>query len=332
LRPKLQAKDFERRKSQHLADLAQRIGNPRYLAQVAASETIFGKSHPYGHPASGTPETIETISLTDVKGYLAAHNGPKACALVVAGDVTLEQATALAEKHLAGWKGDAMPSPAPGAPKLAPRSQVVLVPKPGLNQTVVIMGRPGVAAGNPMEAPLELASTVFGGFFGSRLNMNLREAKGYTYGAGAGLDARKGPGPVTASSSVRADVTGPAVQEFYSELKGLKSRPITTGELEPAREGVIRAIPGGFDTVEGLAGTASSIFYKDMPLDRLQQIVAELQKADAASVQSAAESFFEPEYLRIVLVGDPALVREQVAPLNLGTLVEQAPPAMPSKK
>ena len=125
------------------------------------------------------------------------------------------------------------------------------MPKPGLQQTVITVGRPGIAAGHPDEYALELASTVFGGFFGSRLNMNLRESKGYTYGASAGSSARYGVGPLTASSAVRADVTGPALLEVMNELSGLQERPITEKELESAREGLVRAFPGAFETVEG---------------------------------------------------------------------------------
>jgi predicted Zn-dependent peptidase len=134
-------------------------------------------------------------------------------------------------------------------------------------------------------------------------------------------------GPLTASSAVRADVTGPALQQFMSELKGITAHPITAKELEEAREGVIRSVPGGFETVEGLAGTAASIFYKDQPLDRLQQLVKGLETADLAAVQQAAQTYLQPELLRIVLVGDPQTVKQQVAPLGLGPLEEAAPPA-----
>jgi zinc protease len=328
-RPNLAPKDFERRKQQQLANLAQALGSPGFLAQQAFVETTYGAAHPYGHLASGTPQSVGSLTLGDVKGFLSQQVGPRTCALVATGDITLEEAQGLAQKSFGDWKGRAtLPKPPP-PPPVQPRQGVVVVPKPGLNQTIVMMGRPGLAAGNPDEEALELASTVFGGFFGSRLNMNLREAKGYTYGANAGMDARKGVGSVSASSAVRADVTGPAVQEFVSELQNLEVRPITPEELEAAREGVIRSVPGSFETVEGLAGTAASIFFKDQPLDRVDQMVRDLQSADLAQVRKAATTYFQPELMKIVLVGDPQTIQSQVAKLGLGPIEQVAPPAPP---
>ncbi|MCI0573908.1 MAG: insulinase family protein, partial [Myxococcaceae bacterium] len=325
-RPTLAPKDFDRRKKQQLANLAQQLGNPRFLAQQAFVDVAYGPGHPYGHLSSGTPQSVGGLILADVKGFLRQHLGPKACALVASGDITREEAQALAQRSFGDWRGQARVLKPPPPPQVQPRKRVVLVPKPGLNQTLVVMGRPALAAGNPEEDALELASTVFGGFFGSRLNMNLREAKGYTYGAGAGVDPRKGVGPLSASSDVRADVTGPALQEFYGELKGLKSRPITSEELEAAREGVIRSFPGSFETVEGLAATAASIYFKDQPLDRVARLVEGLQSADLPQVQKAATTYFQPELMHIVLVGDPETIRKQVAELGLGPLEQVAPP------
>ena len=218
----------------------------------------------------------------------------------------------------------------PPVPAPSTRQQVLLVPKPGLDQTVVVLGRPGLAAGNPDEFSLELATTVFGGFFGSRLNMNLREDKGYSYGAGSSADARLGVGPLTCSSAVRADVTGPALTEFFRELKGLRERPITDKELEAAREGLIRGFPGNFETVEGLGASASQLFFLRRPMDEFNRTVEGLRQATPAEVQRVAEAYLAPDAMQVVLVGDPELIQKQVGPLQLGTLVTKdvnGPPA-----
>ncbi len=325
LRPQFRQASFDRRKQQQLADLALQVGNPRYLAGETFAEVVFGAEHPYGKLGSGTPATVAKLRLTDAKRFWAEHAGPRAAAFVVAGDITMEEAEALARKHFGKWSGKAKPTPKPAAPQSDAREHVTFVAKPGLNQTVIVMGRPAIEAGHPDEYALELASKVFGGFFGSRLNMNLREAKGYTYGARAYVDGRRGVGPVVASSSVRADVTGPALQEFLAELKGIKARPITTEELEAAREGVIRSLPGSFETVGGLAGAAASLFWKDEPLDHYAKMIEGYQNADAAAVQAAAEKYFDPAQMHIVLVGDPKVIQEQVKPLGLGELRERNP-------
>lgn len=329
LKPSFAPRDFDRRRKQTLSDLARRMGEPRFLAQQAFVATVFGPEHPYGHTVGGTPASVERLTLAQSKGFYQKNVGPKAAALVFAGDVTLEQATALAQKHFGTWKGEAALPPVPPAPPVTERAQVVVVPKPGLEQTVVLVGRPGLASSDPHGATLDIASTVFGGFFGSRLNMNLREAKGYTYGARAGSDARLGVGPLTASSAVRADVTGPALQEVVNELKGMKTKPITVRELEEAREGMVRAFPGSFETVEGLAASAASLFFERRPLDEYEAQVKALQGASAVQVQSMAEAFFEPGKVQIVLVGDPERIRSQVGGLGLGPLVTRSPEAAP---
>jgi zinc protease len=319
-KPTFAAKDFDRRKKQQLADLVRRMGTPSFLGQQAYLTAVFGEAHPYAYPVGGVPATVEKISLADVKRFYQKQVGPKTAALVVAGDVTKDQAVAWAKKHFGDWKGEAVLPPVPAAPAAPPRELVRFVPKPGLEQTFIMVGRPGLSAGHSDEYSLELATTVFGGFFGSRLNMNLREAKGYTYGAGANSDARLGVGPLTAYSMVRANVTGPALAEFIRELNDIKARPISSKELESAREGLIRAFPGSFETVSGLGASAAALYFKRRPLDEFARTVEGLEKATAAEVQRAAEAYLNPAAMQIILVGDPALIQQQVGPLNLGKL------------
>jgi predicted Zn-dependent peptidase len=329
-RPTFEAKAFDRRKKQQLANLALQVGNPRFLASEAFAATVYGEDHPYGHPGSGLPATVKGLTLADAKRFYADHAGPGAAAIVFAGDVTMDRARALAEKYFGDWKGTAKPSPRPATPAPASRQGVVFVPKAGLNQTVMVFGRPAIAAGAPDEFDLDLATTVFGGFFGSRLNMNLREAHGYTYGARAYVDPRRGVGPLVASSSVRADATGASLQETVNELRGLKTHPITKEELEAAREGQIRSLPGSFETVGGVGMAAADLFWKDLPLDRYQRMIEGYQKATQESVQAAALKYLDPAALQIVLVGDPDAVQLQVPALNLGELKLREPLSTPA--
>lgn len=330
-KPRFAAADFERRKKQQLANLALLIGNPRFLAGEAFSSTVYGPDHPYGHPGSGTPATVQRLTLADAKRFYGERTGPGAAAVIFSGDVTMERAKQLATSYFGDWKGQARPSPKPATPAVEARKNVVFVPKAGLNQTVIIMGRPAIQAGDPDEFALDLATTVFGGFFGSRLNMNLREVHGYTYGARAYVDPRRGVGPLVASSSVRGDATGASLQEFLNELSGVKARPISKEELEAAREGQIRSLPGSFETVDGVGMAAADIFWKELPLDRYERIIEGYRKADAAAVQQAAEKYLDPGQLQVVLVGDPDAVKLQVPSLGLGELVVRDPLAPEGK-
>ncbi|WP_164021504.1 M16 family metallopeptidase [Pyxidicoccus trucidator] len=329
IRPTFSAQAFERRKKQQLADLARMLGSPYTLAQLAALTAIYGEDHPYSHISDGLPHTVEKLTLAEAKGFYQRHAGPRAAALILTGDITLDEAVALAKKHLGAWKSKATPPAPPPAVPAPPRQLVRVIPKPDLEQTVVLIGRPAFAVGHPDEHALELATTVFGGFFGSRLNMNLREAKGYSYGAGASLEPRLGVGPLVAFTSVRQDVTGPAITEVMNELSGLKERPITEQELEAAREGLIRGFPGAFETVEGLGGSAAELFLKRLPMDEFNRTVDGLRKATAAEVQRVAELYLDPAAMQMVLVGDPATIQEQVGPLNLGKLTPVEPEVAP---
>ncbi|WP_050724262.1 M16 family metallopeptidase [Vulgatibacter incomptus] len=321
-RPSLDAKSFQRRKEQQLANLAAQVGNPRYLAGEAFAAAVFGRHHPYGRLGTGTPVSVGKLTQADARRFYANASGPKGAAILFAGDITVDQARELATSWFGKWKGSATAAAAPKAPQVTARQQVVFVPKKGLGQTMIMVGRPGLASGDPDEFALDLASTVFGGFFGSRLNMNLREDKGYTYGARAYVEPRRGVGPLVASSAVRADVTGPSLVEVFKELADIKTRPITAKELEAAREGTIRSIPGSFESVGGLASAAASLYWKDLPLDHYARMIEAYENATAADVQRAAEAYFDPTQMQIVLVGDPDVIGAQVPQLGLGSLQE----------
>lgn len=331
-RPRLERASFELRKEQQLANLAAQVGNPRYLAGEAFAAAAFGEHHPYGRLGTGTPASVARLQVADAKRFYEGAAGPKAAALVFAGDITTERARELAQAWFGGWKGKAVAPKAPKAPEVAARAGVVVVPKQGLSQTVIMMGRPAIAVGDPDEYNLTLASMVFGGTFGSRLNMNLREDKGYTYGASSYVDSRLGVGPIVASSAVRADVTGASIAEFMKEMQDLESRPISPAELEAAREGRIRSLPGSFESVGGLSYAAASLFWYDLPLDRFERLVEGYEAATPETVQAAARRFFDPSLMQIVLVGDPEVISEQVGTMGLGPLVERALDAAPAKK
>lgn len=327
LRPRFDPASFQHRKEQALSALAYQVGNPTFLGMEAMAATLFGEDHPYGKPGSGTPSSVASLTLDDAKAFWARAAVPSQAAVVFAGDISRDEAVAAAEKWFGSWEGEAAPVPTPQAPPLRERSTIVMVPKPGLQQTLILVGRPGLEAGNPDEYPLDLANAVFGGMFGSRLNMNLREDKGYTYGARSSLDARRGVGPLIAFSQVRVDVTGPALSEFFVEMKGLEARPISEEELEGAREGKIRSIPGWFETVGALASAGARLFQLDLPLDHYQRLLDGLEGATQEEVRQMATTYLEPSRMQVVLVGDPEIIRSQVEPLGLGELVVREPPA-----
>ena len=319
-KPRLARADFERRKKRALASLVRKLGSPNYLLWRAAHMAVFGQDHPYGKPSGGTKKSLEALRLTDIRGWHKRHVGPAAAAVIFSGDITLKQATALAKKHLGRWRGRAKPSPRVPAVKATARTRVLVVPKPGLGQTFIAVGRPAVAVGHPQEWTLVMATVAFGGMFTSRLNMNLREDKGYTYGARARARRGHGAGWLVMNAPVQADKTGAALKEIFAEIARLKAKPITAEEFSLARDGSLRSVSGWFESVASMGGRMSTIFQQDLPLDRMQRMVKAYSGMQRAQAQAVADAYYDASLMQVVLVGDPELIKKQVAPLKLGPI------------
>lgn len=328
-RPRFTKKDFERKKKERLSDLAKMVGEPRYLSREATRAEIFGEDHPYGHLGTGTPASVAAIELRAAKKFYQAHVGPKSTALILTGDVSLDEAKRWARKYFGKWRGRGKATKAPAPPVVGERTRLVMVPKAKLGQTVITIGRPGLEAGHEDEWALRVATDIFGGLFSSRLNLNLREDKGYTYGARASVDSRHGVGALFAFSQVRADVTGPSLAEFFAEIEGLQSRPITQQELSMAIDGAVKSLPGKFERIEGLAAAATDLYNRRLPLDRYEQMLSAYRAMDADKVRAAAKKYYVPRLMKVILVGDPDLltgkdgkegptIREQLEALGLG--------------
>ncbi len=322
-KPTLKAKDFKRKQKERLADITRMMANPRYLSNAGISSEVYGVDHPYGHPVLGTEKTVAKLKPADVKRFYRQQVAPSVSALIFTGDVTLAEARALADKHFGKWK--VRPPKAKAAPPavgVAPRKRIAVIPQKGLKQTIISMGRPAVEAGNEQEWALTIATDVFGGMFGSRLNMNLREDKGYTYGARARLAAMRQMGGLIAFSSVQADVTGAALTEFFKELGGMTEAPISQEEFENARDNVLRSVSGWFESIGGLSRAATRIFLRNLPLDRYQRMIDGYRQLTLEAVQLAAKQYFEAPNMKLVLVGDMDVIKKQVPAINVGELEE----------
>ncbi len=323
LRPKLQAPAFERRKSQMVATLLRKRGSPQGLAFEKIPALIYGADHPFGHPPGGTVESVQTLSHEDVKAHYAKVFGPKHSALIVAGNMSVAEAKAAADKHFGGWQTKAEAPPTIPAVQARVRTEIQLVDKPGAAQTMMVVGRPLFAKGHPQEDALKLANLVFGGTFGARLNMNLREAKGYTYGASSQASFRNGVGVFVAYSALRADVTGAGLKETIEELARMKSQPATAEELEDARSGLIRALPGDFEVSSAMASAAAGLFIYELPLDHFSKLADRYNAVSLEAVNAAATEYLDPSPMQILLVGDAASIAPQLEALRYGTVVQK---------
>lgn len=325
LSPRLAAKDFERLKKQRIGSLLRRRGSPQGLAFERVPALIYGADHPYGHPPSGTVETINAIAHEDVAKFLGGMLAPQRSALVAAGSLTVDEVRALAEKHLGTWKAEVPEHPAVPAAEAKKRDKIILLDKPGAPQTMTIVGRPVFERGHPDQPALAIANEVYGGSFSSRLNMNLREAKSITYGAGSQAAFRQGTGVFLAYSAIRADATAVGLGEIFGELERMVSNPPSAEEVESARSGMIRSLSGSFERSGSIAGAAGNLFVYGLPLDYYATLGAKYEAVKLEDVHRAAKTYMTPEHMQVLMVGDTAVIAKDIEALGRGKLDLQKP-------
>jgi zinc protease len=307
-RPRFDTAAFESAKRRQLAELSQASDQPPFLAQLELRRRLFGSAPP-GHIALGEAAALARMTVADARRFHEARYGSAGITFVVTGDVTAAAAKQLLDKVAPKPWLQAAPAVALG-PLPAAAPAWVGVERPGLPQTVVLLGRAGVVAGDAAVPALELASTVLGGSFTSRLNQNLREAHGYTYGAGTELSLGKDYGLLAVRTSVRADVTGVALKEVLAEMKGL--RTLSAAELAKARALQETALVSEFETGRMTALHLVSLLDAGLPFDHSSRKGA--RRAGVTPDQAVtAASQFEPAAFVVVLVGDRALVEKQLA-------------------
>ncbi|HZU09859.1 MAG TPA: pitrilysin family protein [Pseudacidobacterium sp.] len=331
LHPAFSSEEIERIRKQRLTSLLQLKDQPVQIAFSVANRAIYGDNSPYGYRSIGTEAALKTITRDDLADYWKQHYAPSDSALVFAGDLTEKRARDLAEKYFGSWtsKGTASQPPAAPAP---PQRHVVLVDMPGAPQTAIWAAGVGVPRSTPDYAPLNVVNTMLGGLFSSRINMNLREEHGYTYGAFSSFQFMRGAGPFFAGASVRTDVTGPAMHELLFELERIRTNPLSADELKMSRDYLVRSLPGDFETVEETSGQIADIFTYDLPLDYYRTYPAKIEAVTSEQATAAALKYIHPENMVFVAVGDKAKIQPQIEKLNLGPMEEWTQDAEPVKK
>ncbi len=326
LRPRLQGTDFERAKGLHLDALEQADDQPALVAGRVAVRVLLGDKNAYAWPTSGTAATVKPLTLDDVQGLHGALFRPEFATLLIAGDVSGAEAKAVLEPTFGAWKVESLVASSPDEVSFSRATglRVFVVDRPGAVQTVLEFAAPGIVFGDPRRVPLKLANIILGGSFTSRLNRNLREVHGFTYGARSRVVSRPAIGFVTASSSVKAEVTGLALKEFLAELTRIASGDITAEELGKARETYLNDTAESFGTLGGVLGVADELLAQQAPFTSTDADLAAARKVDVATVNAAAKDVFNLSGGVLVLVGDRKLIAEQIKGLNLAepTLVD----------
>ena len=319
LNPTFPEKELNRLKLQRVAALKARADRAESVANIVFDHLLYGDEHPYGRPAGGTPATVGSISRDDVTAFHKSLFVPNNASLIVVGDTTPDAITATLEKALAEWKpGDA---PKEELPKIAPPSivkpgAIYLVDKPAAAQSVLSAGQVGLPRSTPDYIPLTVMNAVLGGQFSSRINLNLREDKGYTYGARSSFAFRQGPGPFLATTSVQTAVTKEALFELVKELTDVTGpRTITDAELTFAKDRIVLGFPGKFETTGGVAMTLADLVIYNLPDDYFTTYPAKIEAVAKADVDRVAKADLDPAKMTTVVVGDRTKVESTLKTL-----------------
>jgi zinc protease len=306
LHPTFPPSEVERLRDERLNDLLQARADPRRRADEAFSETIYENASPYHRPSGGTRETVTALTPGRLRAAYERGLDPARAALIVGGDLTGIDVGAIAERLLGGWGAAAGSAPAgPIVDAGAVRERFVrIIHRPGAVQTEIRIGHVGAPRLIADFHPLAVMGAILGGLFNSRLNMKLREEKGYTYGAGAGFDLRRGAGPFNARAAVNTEVTLPAVQDFLAELDRIRDAPVEATELRAARDYLIGVFPLRFETPGPIVGSLAGLIVHDLPDDELARYRPAIEAVTIDDVLTAARTRITPERLAIVLVGD----------------------------
>ncbi len=333
--PRFDPKDWERVQRLHLESLKQDDDQPTTVASRIAARVLFGPKNPYGWPLAGTQETASRLTLDDVKARHALIFRPDFAKVLIAGNITADEAKKTLETALGGgkWQGSSQiefSHPDLSIPEAA-RLRLIIVDRPEAVQTVIRLVAPGPIYSDERRVNLRLLNTLLGGSFTSRLNQNLREAHGYTYGAGSRFVMYPSAGYFTASSSVRADVTGAALKEFLSEVTRLRTGDISDAEAGKARETLRNDVVESFAGLGGVLGAAAELETSGLPFTTLAADMARMQEAAATDLNKLARPAIPMEQAVLVLVGDKKLILEQIKGMDLPTPVEMTVKGEPVK-
>ncbi|MBA2700451.1 MAG: insulinase family protein [Chloroflexi bacterium] len=328
LRPIFPPDEVERLRDERLNDLLQAQADPRRRADETFIGTIYAHDAAYHRPAGGTRETVAGLDAEVVRSAYRRALDPGRATLVVAGDLAGLDVVDLAQSLLGGWAPSPDGPPATGSgstPAIDTAASsgrlVRVVHRPGSVQTEIRIGHRGVPRRIDDFHALSVMSAILGGLFNSRLNMQLREAKGYTYGAGAGFDLRRAAGPFSARAAVNTEVTVPAVVDTLAEIERMRDGPVDRSELDSARDFLVGVFPLRFETAGAVVGALAGLAVHGLPIEELIGYRAQIEGVDVEAVQAVARDHLLVERAAIVLVGDIDAFGAELEAAQLGTLV-----------
>ena len=327
------ASEFDREKKRHLDVLSQQERNANAVGARVRSMLAFGPDHPYGRPVQGLPSTVQGIGRDDLVNFHDTYWKPGSSALILVGDITLAEATALATKNFGGWTGGAAPEVKVPPPAPAPAGKLYVVDRQDAAQTYVSQFVPAPPRSTPDYYALLLADAAYGGGgFGTRLNLNLREDKGYSYGVFSTLALYHDGGVWYSAGGVQTNKTKESVVEFDKELKGMTARPMAEKEFSDSRARKTRGYAQQFETLARIGDQVADLWVDGLPMTELQRVYDETAKATLPATQAAAQKWAVPAKASFVLVGDYSKIGPGLKEISLGEVVRLDTEGKPVKE
>jgi zinc protease len=318
--PTFPSASLDRLRAQRLVALTQAKAQPAAIASRVFPRILYGGDHPYGRIV--TDASLKSIMQDDVAAFHKAYFQPGRALVTVVGDITAAQATSVVQKALAAWpKAGERPSftfpPAPGPTG----TTIFLVDKPGAAQSTFAIGRPGPPRSTPDYYAIQVMNTILGGMFQSRLNANIREEKGYSYGVSSTFAYGKGPGAFRTGGDIVTEKSDAALVEFMKELRGISGeRPITDAELTTAKDALIQRLPGTFASVSSINTALITLWTQNLPADYYQQYASRIAAITRDDVVRVAREYVVVDKLAIVIVGDRSVIEAPLTAAGIATI------------
>ncbi|MCZ7555576.1 MAG: insulinase family protein [Bacteroidia bacterium] len=320
LNPAFPEQEFDRVRRQSIDDVRRGKNDPSTLASRLLATLLFGKEHPLGIPANGSETSLSALTTDDLRRTWGTFWRPNNAVLVFVGDITLEQAVSLAKKYLGEWKAADLPTQTLPTLVAPPAHTIYLCDRPSAPQSEIRIGSVAPDRFSPDYHLLQLTNALLGGAFSSRLNLNLREDKGYTYGAFSRVGAGKGYGSWLATAGVQSAYTREALFEFRKEIEGMSGTiPVTEDELRNMKNNLMRGYTQNFESNEMVLGQLASLLSFDLPLSELDTYLSETSAQTVPRVTEAAQRHLRFNHAITVVVGDLAVTEAAVKELAWGS-------------
>jgi len=324
LNPAFPEADFRRQQALQLAAIANEKVTPLQMALRALPPILFGAGHAYGVPltGSGTEETVSKLTRDDMVRFHSSWFHPQNAALIIVGDTTAAEIKPKLEQYFASWTPADSPTKNIACVSAPQQPAIYLVDKPGAIHSVVIAGTIAPSPKPENEIALETMNNVFGGTFGARLNMNLREDKHWSYGAGSVLYGARAQRPFLAYASVQGDKTADSISEILKELAGMTgAKPVSNDELEKVKMQQVLELPGSHETMNSVGNLLGDLLQLGLPLDFYDTYVSRVSALTVPDIEACAKSLLDPGCMIWMVVADRSQVESSLRSLKLGEII-----------